>query len=285
MSKNWIIPDMSKFAIFILCHGRPKYQETYKALIRCGYTGRIVILVDNLDKTKDEYIKEFGDDNVFVFNKSWVAIESDSMNNFNDRRATLFVRNECWNIAKELGYDYFCVMDDDYSAFCHKQAECERISRSLDDICLWFVEYLINTPMMALAFSQGGDHIGGYDPIRRTHKRKCMNSWFCKTDRPFKFYGVMNDDINACIQNGIRGGIFLTIYTFMLHQAPTQAVAEGVTETYLKYGTYIKSFYSIMLSPSSVKIALMGEKSPRLHHKIKWSLTVPCIISETFKKV
>lgn len=284
MSKKRIIPDMSKFAIFILCHGRPKYQETYKALKKCGYTGNVVILVDNLDKTQDEYIEEFGADNVFVFNKSWVALESDSMNNFNDRRATLFVRNECWNIAKELGYEYFCVMDDDYSSFCHKQVESERVSHSLDKVCEWFVEYLINTPMMALAFSQGGDHIGGFDPDRRNFKRKCMNSWFCKTDRPFKFFGVMNDDINACIQNGIRGGIFLTIYTFMLHQAPTQTVAEGVTETYLKYGTYIKSFYSVMLAPSSVKIALMGEKSPRLHHKINWPLTVPCIISEEYKK-
>lgn len=240
--------------------------------------------MDNLDKAQNEYIDEFGAENVFVFNKSWVALESDSMNNFNDRRATLFVRNECWNIAKELGYDYFCVMDDDYSAFSHKQVESERITHSLDDVCRWFVEYLINTPMMALAFAQGGDYIGGYDPTRRNYKRKCMNSWFCKTDRPFKFFGVMNDDINACIQNGIRGGIFLTIYTFMLHQAPTQTVAEGVTETYLKYGTYIKSFYSVMLAPSSVKIALMGEKSPRLHHKINWSLTVPCIIDEKYKK-
>ena len=284
MNKKWEIPDMSKFAIFILCHGRPKYQKTYKALKKCGYTGNVVILVDNLDKTQDEYIAEFGADNVFVFNKSWVALESDSMNNFNDRRSTLFVRNECWNIAKELGYEYFCVMDDDYSSFCHKQAESERVSHSLDVVCEWFVEYLINTPMMALAFSQGGDHIGGFDIERRNFKRKCMNSWFCKTDRPFKFFGVMNDDINACIQNGIRGGIFLTIYTYMLHQAPTQAVAEGVTETYLKYGTYIKSFYSVMLAPSSVKIALMGEKSPRLHHKINWPLTVPCIISEEYKK-
>ncbi len=284
MNKKEIIPDMSKFAIFILCHGRPKYQETYKALKKCGYTGNIVILVDNLDKAQNEYIDEFGAENVFVFNKSWVALESDSMNNFNDRRATLFVRNECWNIAKELGYDYFCVMDDDYSTFSHKQVESERITHSLDDVCKWFVEYLINTPMMALAFAQGGDYIGGYDPTRRNYKRKCMNSWFCKTDRPFKFFGVMNDDINACIQNGIRGGIFLTIYTFMLHQAPTQTVAEGVTETYLKYGTYIKSFYSVMLAPSSVKIALMGEKSPRLHHKINWPLTVPCIISEEYKK-
>lgn len=277
-------PDMSKFAIFILCHGRPKYQETYKALKKCGYTGKIVILVDDLDKTQDEYMEEFGQDNVYVFNKSWVALESDSMNNFNDRRATLFVRNECWNIAKELGYDYFCVMDDDYSAFSHKQVESERITRSLDDVCEWFVEYLINTPMMAIAFSQGGDHIGGYDPERRNFKRKCMNSWFCKTDTPFKFFGVMNDDVNAYLRNGYVGDIFFTYMPFQLDQVDTQQLGGGMTEAYQAAGTYVKSFYSVMMCPAAVKIKLMGLKSPRLHHSISWGNTAPCIISEQYKK-
>ena len=27
-----------------------------------------------------------------------------------------------------------------------------------------------------------------------------MNSWFCKTDRPFKFYGTMNDDLNLYME-------------------------------------------------------------------------------------
>lgn len=284
MSKKWKTPNMSKFAIFILCHGRPYYQETYKTLKRSGYTGKVVCILDNLDETKDEYIKTFGVDNVYIFNKVWVAETTDAMNNFNDLRSPLYARNASFEIAKELGFDYFCVMDDDYSSFCHKQPQCERMSRSLDDVCAWFIEYLINTPIKSLAFSQGGDHIGGYDPYRRNYKRKCMNAWFCMTSRPFKFYGDLNDDVNTYVRNGICGDIFLTIYTYMLHQVQTQKIPGGIMESYLKYGTYVKSFYSVISSPSSVKITLMGEKSQRLHHKINWISTVPCIIPEKFKK-
>lgn len=284
MSRNWIKPDMDKFAMFILSHGRPEYRKTVDCLKKSGYNGHVVFIVDDQDKKGNDYIKAYGNENVYVFNKEFVASWTDSMNNFHDRKAAVFARNVCWDIAKELGYDYFCVMDDDTESFAHKQPERERISRRFGEVCEYFVTYLINSPLLALAFSQGGDHIGGYDPERRNYKRKCMNSWFCKTDRPFRFYGTMNDDLNACVYNGIRGGLFLTIYTYMLHQPLTQTVAGGVTDAYLKYGTYVKSFYSVMLSPSSIKIAMMGQTSPRLHHKIKYETTYPCIIGEEYKK-
>lgn len=284
MSKNLTrSPNMDKFAVLILCHGRPQYNDTFFTLKRSGYTGRIVIVVDNLDDKKDEYIRKYGFDNVFVFNKAWVALESDAMNNFMDRRATLFVRNATFDIAKELGLDYFLVLDDDYGSFCHKREECERTSKRLDEVFYWFVEYLINTPIKCIAFSQGGDHIGGYNP-NRMYKRKAMNSFFCVTERPFEFYGTMNDDVNMYAVNGMRGDIYLTFYPFMLHQATSQQNSEGLTEIYQKYGTYVKSFYTIMCTPSSSIIRLMGEKNPRLHHSISWANATPCIIRQEFKK-
>lgn len=281
--KSEIEPDMNKFAILLLCHGRPEYNETLPALRRCGYTGKVYIIIDNLDREQDKYINRYGYKNVYVFNKSWVALESDAMNNFNDRKATLFVRNATFDIAKDLGLDYFLVLDDDYGSFCHKREECERTTKKLDVIFKWFVTYLVNTPIKCIAFSQGGDHIGGYNP-EKMYKRKAMNSFFCMTDRPFKYYGTMNDDVNMYITNGARGNVYITFYPFMLHQAQTQANNEGLTEIYQKYGTYVKSFYSIICAPSCCKIQLMGEKNMRLHHNIKWKNAVPCIIREDLRK-
>lgn len=283
MSKNWIKPNMDKFAMFILSHGRPEYDKTVQCLKKSGYSGNIVFIVDDQDKRANDYIDKYGHENVYIFCKEFVAKWTDSMNNFNDRKAAVFARNVCWEIAQEMGYDYFCVMDDDTEAFAHKQPEKERTSKRFGEVCEYFVEYLINTPALAIAFAQGGDFIGGYDPYKRNYKRKCMNSWFCKTDRPFRFFGTMNDDINACIANGMKGGLFLTIYSYMLHQPLTQTVAGGVTDAYLKYGTFVKSFYSVILAPSAIKVALMGDKAMRLHHKIDWKKLVPCIISENQK--
>ena len=103
-------------------------------------------------------------------------------------------------------------------------------------------------------------------------------------DRPFKYYGSMNDDVNMYLINGARGYIYLTFYPFMLHQEMTQVVEGGLADIYAKYGTFVKSFYSIMCAPSCCKIKLMGDKNLRLHHNIKWGLAVPCIINEKYKK-
>ena len=42
------------FGVLILTHGRPDNQKTTKALRKHGYTGRIVYVIDDEDKTADE---------------------------------------------------------------------------------------------------------------------------------------------------------------------------------------------------------------------------------------
>ena len=76
------IPDMSKFAVLIFCWGRPHFHNTLDALRNHGYTGRVIMLLDNLDKTNEEYIRLYGNENTYVFNKNFVARKCDPMNNF-----------------------------------------------------------------------------------------------------------------------------------------------------------------------------------------------------------
>ena len=283
MSKNLITPNMAKFATFIFSWGRPDFDSTYKLLRKCGYTGRIVFLCDDLDDKHMGYIEKYGNDNVYVFSKYRYARKCDPMNNFGKLESTLYVENAMFDIASELGIDYFCSMCDDYYYFGHRGEKGAKRTSRLDDVFYLFVEYLINTPIKCLAFSQGGDNMSGYSKDRLC-KRKVMNSFICKTDRRFEFYGSMNDDVNMYVQNGIRGDIFLTYLGFQLDQKDSQSEEGGLTNLYVKYGTYVKSFYTVMLSPSSVVIRLMGETSTRLHHQIKYQNTVPCIISEEYKK-
>lgn len=71
---------------------------------------------------------------------------------------------------------------------------------------------------------------------------------------------------------------------FSITQKTTQANSGGLTEFYLDTGTYYKSFYSVMFSPSAIKVSLMGDTQLRLHHKINWRNAVPVIIKEKYKK-
>lgn len=56
-----------------------------------------------------------------------------------------------------------------------------------------------------------------------------------------------------------------------------------MTNIYVDNGTYFKSLYSVLVAPSAVKIALMGEKHKRLHHKINYNAICPKILREEVK--
>ena len=43
-----------------------------------------------------------------------------------------------------------------------------------------------------------------------------------------------------------------------LNQKQTQKNKGGMTDIYMSQGTYVKSFYTVMMMPSSVKVGVMG---------------------------
>ena len=62
------------------------------------------------------------------------------------RKVVVYARNACWDIAKELGLQYFCVLDDDYSMFGSRYVEGEKLMNftfnDLDAVFDAFVEFL-----------------------------------------------------------------------------------------------------------------------------------------------
>ena len=114
--KNW----KNKFCIFIMSHGRAEKVITYKTLQKSGYTGKVYIVCDNEDEQLDAYKKKYGD-KVLVFDKRKTAERIDTGTNDNsDRRAIVYARNECFDFAEKLGYEYFLELDDDYSNFQYR---------------------------------------------------------------------------------------------------------------------------------------------------------------------
>lgn len=278
------------FAVFILSHGRPNNVITLNTLKKCGYTGKWYIVIDNEDSTADEYYKNFGEERVIMFDKLQIAQTFDTADTFNDRKTIVYARNACFDIANKLGIKYFLELDDDYTGFMHRYIEGQqlrsKITTRLDDIFKMMIDFLNCTGALTVAFVQGGDLIGGLDN-NNFHKkilRKAMNSFFCDVDKPFKFLGRVNEDVNTYTLLGQQGKLIMSISEFMLNQKQTQSNAGGMTSTYLDNGTYVKSFYSVMYSPSCVKVAAMGDKHMRMHHQVKWECCTPKILSQKYKK-
>lgn len=280
---------MDDFVIFILSHGRANNVHTFKTLKKHGYTGKIIVVIDNEDKTSEDYYKNF--DNVEMFDKEKISKTFDEADNFGDRRAIVYARNACFEIAKEKGYEYFIQMDDDYTGFNYRiyneNNSKPKTIKNLDSVFLALLDFYKKTPFATISMAQGGDFIGGKNnrmAQRPTIYRKCMNSFICSTKRPFKFIGRINEDVNTYTHEQSKGLLMGTIPMVSLTQKTTQKNKGGMTDIYLDNGTYVKSFYTVIFSPSCCTIKPMGDTNKRLHHSINWENAVPKIIKETLKK-
>ncbi len=281
----------SDFVAFILTHGRPEKVYTVEALRNAGYTGRIVLVIDNEDKTADQYYEKFGKENVVMFDKLKKSKEFDTIDIGRDRRAIVYARNACFDIAKDLGYKYFLELDDDYTNFRQRFIKDNGqfgswYLKDFDAVVDCMLEFLETSGALTVAFAQTGDFIGGSGSkvFKDKLARKAMNSFFCKTENKFDFIGRINEDVNTYVNLGSKGHLFFTVSDMSLDQTQTQANSGGMTELYLNAGTYVKSFFTVISNPSSVKLYTVGSSHKRIHHSINWDVAVPKIISSYYKK-
>ena len=158
------------FVVFILTHGRASNVRTLKTIRKAGYTGKVVLIIDNEDSMDKDYYRIYGKENVYMFDKKDIAERYDQMDNFDERRTIFYARNACFEIARELGYEYFLELDDDYTQIAYKVIRDNKFksiqvtnSNELFDCML---DYLDITKAVTVAFAQGGDFIGGKDNQR-----------------------------------------------------------------------------------------------------------------------
>lgn len=284
--------ETDDFAVFILTYGRADRVHTYSTLRKSGYHGRVYLVCSTDDKQIDEYRKRYGD-KVLVFDKEDYTNSIDTGDNNQKKNTVLFARNACYDLAESVGVKWILQLDDDYVDFRFKyNAQFEYgdkiVRKNLGQIFRITLQYFKSIPAASIAYSQGGDFIGGKDGQAHLGvwaKRKVMNTFFLTTERRMAFIGRMNDDVNTYIVHGSRGLIMFQTSQFAVNQVQTQASEGGLTEMYLQNGTYQKSFYTVMMAPSCVKISTMGSKERRLHHQVSWKHAVPCILHERHRKI
>ncbi len=275
--------------MLILTHGRPDKVCTYKSLRKHGYTGKIYLVVDDMDKTLPRYQEIYGEE-VLIFSKEKIAPHMDAGDNF-PPRSVIYARNVSHALAEQVGCTYFMQLDDDYAQFRYKFDDTLNYAyhpmKNLDLILDIMIEFYESSGCITLAMAQGGDFIGG--GASRYGKsitlfRKSMNSFLCSTKRPFQFQGQLNDDVNTYTGGSRKGQLFFTTNMIALEQAATQQNSGGLTELYLDMGTYVKSFYTVMFEPSCCKVTDFGPKDRRLHHRLDWDRIAPKILREDHRR-
>lgn len=277
------------FGVFILSHGRADNVVTAKTLKKCGYDGKWWVVIDDEDDQENEYRRLYKE-RVIQFCKREQAEKTDVGDLTNERRCIIFARNACFEIAKKLGLKYFIELDDDYTDFQYRFDKGGKLGiKSIKRIsAVWekMIEFMERSGATTVAMGQGGDLLGGIESKRWGDKllRKAMNSFIFRTDEKMRFVGRINEDVNTYTTEGSRGKLFFTPVEVMLVQKTTQKNAGGMSSAYLDMGTYLKSFYSVMMCPSAVKICEMGSSGKRIHHRVYWDNCVPKILSEKYRK-
>lgn len=261
-----------KYKIFIVSHGRPDRVYTYATLLDYGIdSNNIAIVVDDSDSDLNikDYKSKFAE--VYIMQNNKITL--DTMDNIGDKKSVVYKRKFCYELAEKLGYRYFLVLDDDYTNFysMFKAGEFvsfgsgDKLKNKLNDIiCYYFSLLDLNKNIKAIAMGQSGDFYCKSFPL---FPRKVMNSWFCDVQKKIEFKGRFNDDVNTYLINNKIGNICISSLFFALKQKDTQKNKGGMTEAYLNYGTYVKSFYSVICSPSSVVVEF-NKHVGRIHHKI-----------------
>lgn len=285
------------FGVLILSHGRPDLVETTITALTTGgfrsggYTGKWWIVLDTDDPTAEQYAARWGADRLLFFDKDEVAQTFDLADNGGSRGVIVYARNAAARLAADLGLTYYMQLDDDYTYFAHRFSEAGSLRyaygrNQLDAVFSAFVDFLDATGALTVAMAQGGDFVGGAGPAwhRWPVRRKAMNTFIARVDRPIEFVGRINEDVNTYVLRGSRGDLFLTITAFAIDQKNTQSQGGGMTGAYLDSGTYLKSFYTVMMAPSCVRIGTMGWTERRLHHHVNWNHAVPKIVSDRHRK-
>lgn len=310
------------FALFILSHGRPRFARlhTVNNILRSGYTGDWFIVLDTEDPTIAEYEEEFGVEHIVTFTKDDGAQDLGD-NHLGPRGVIIYARNAAPKIAAARGYRYLMQLDDDYFGFGHRFTLNELIREGaserdveavrgharvnpnkgrggFDDFTLSYcattqidrviellIDFMETSDALTVAWAQGGDFIGGArGAYRRRILRKAMNAFLMRSDDPPHFVGRINEDVTTYVTEGGRGKRILTVVDFGFSQTETQSSEGGMAGAYLDFGTYLKSFYTVMYAPSAVKVVPMGEVQQRLHHRVNWEHAVPKIISGAYRK-
>lgn len=293
------------FVVLIASYGRPEGLQKMTMTTFKDFLDKVDyrIMVSDDDKTLPKYLEMFGD-KVYVFNKDKVLKDTnaDTADALDIKSVIFFERNIEFMVAKELGYRYFMHLEDDYLSMRFKMMNkkslpsCAMKIKDFDLICEHYFKILDSSPFLySVCVAQGGDYIGGKssDLVKQGYRFKGMNIYCFDTEKEFKLPGRINEDASAYYVNGKLGKLFLTPAMIQLTQLPTQNNQGGVSDIYKRFGTYLKTIYTVIQRPDAVKISTFTTSGSskvhhadtrRIHHRSDNKVCFVKIISDKYAK-
>lgn len=274
------------FAAFILTHGRAKQQKTLETLTRCGYTGRMYLVIDDEDEQGPLYHERYGV-NVIDFSKREAEKTFDTMTNAKEYRSVVYARNAVYGIAKRLNVRYVFQFDDDITNLTFRVVQDGKLKgfniRNIDRLFTDMVEYMESAKLAMLGFSQAGAFIGGAGSKKYQEgcQRNMSQAMLVDSEHPMAFRGIFNEDLHASLDAASQGRVALATMLVSIQAPERMSNAGGLHDLYADNGTYTRDCYSLMAYPNVVSFS--GDKHgivKRINHKA----FAPMILSDKYRK-
>ena len=265
-------------AVFVLSHQRATKITTDMVLRKCGYTGKIYIIIDDTDTQLNDYKEIFGD-NCIVFSKTEQLKTTDSCDNFGNLKTPLYARNYCFELAKQLNLDYFIMADDDITdlkyAFVDNSGNFKKQSiKHFDLIIKTLIDFSnCNNKLDCISFVLDSGYFGGKNGTYKNGVKReiqCFMLWKAKSE--VRFLSTKNEDLNTTIKYFYK--LMLSVFD-LCTSSPQRMTNEGG----ISYSSmYENNMYSLMLMPSAINLLPSGNMR-KLNDNI-----YPKILSGRYKK-
>jgi len=280
---------MYNYAVLICTHGRPYAQHTLNTLRRCGYTGKIYLILDNEDETYPEYHTNKDYTDIWVFDKQFYINEIDTGVLEPKRKAILYAKSACESIATmHLGLDAFVIADDDITGFRYRYEDGNSlrslpITQNMDEIIYSYMSYILDAGICATSFGNDRMYIGGkISDERKSEFRAPYNFVFRNSHIPFSWVSEMYEDTISPILENQRGHYTIQLPIVKYDMKELVAGADGgMSETYSQMPIYERIFQVIKYSPTSTKFVVSNGK---ITNSILREHTYPKLVSSSYKK-
>lgn len=275
----------------ICTHGRPDKQYTLETLRKSGYTGKVLLIVDDEDDTVDSLMKRYEDDNtsVCVFCKQ-AYIENVDYGPKLFRKVILYGKCASERLASALKLDTFVISDDDTKQFRYRFIEDGKlralpITKNFDEVADTFIDYLVNADLTALSFGFTSSYLKGtsvFDPVTTCNNRVAYNFVFRNSKHKVDWRGSYGEDLITACTSSIVGNVWMNmpvIHNDMVVQGKSDG---GMTELYKSQDSLELVQCETMYCPTSMKAQYY---KTRWYGAVQRENTFPKIISSRYSNL
>lgn len=276
---------MDYIPIMIPSYHRPDNIKTAKYFLKNGYPAdKIYVVIDSEADDAAEYLAFCGRHrvNIRIFDMKEARERYDYIHRPSvSRRSAGQARNMFYDIAKEEGFTFYCVQDDDTNGFEIRPFGKYARLAEMEEICEVFAaikEWMERRRIGCFGLSQTGEMFQKYDS--RLWRHKVMNCTFYDTRFIYRGErGVQDDDTSqfcAMYNEGYFAGSMAA--GLVLKQTPSATAKGGLTDLYNECKLLNKAMVVPITYPSAVFAERQTKNGGRLHHHIVYKNLGPCLL-------